>query len=470
MTFLYVFIRQPATSNQQPATSNQQPATSNQQPATSQKLYFDTPAGRLLGERDGPVLRLRGIRYARAARFGLPQPELAAAAPVAATTPAPACPQLPDERLDAVLGNMMTTLSADEDCLRLSVTLPADRQPYEQLPVLVWVHGGSYVSGAGDLPLYDPAALVAEQRVVFVAVTYRLGLLGWLGYPGGPPPNLGLLDLLEALRWVQRNAAALGGNPALVTLLGHSSGADAAARLLLVPAARELFRRVILHSPPLGLAAGRAAMVQAMAAAVAPLPAAGPVAEVLAREALATRAARPFGLRGAMPFGPQYGAAPLPPEAEARQAHQLAAPTVDVLIGTTARETRFFALIDPGLRWLARVPGLGPLVVAATSWLVYRGGVRAFARQHARAGGRAFRFVVSYRPAGSEFGAAHCIDLPLLLGTEAAWAATPLLGSATWADAWAAGRPLRQLWLEFARGDELPGRTVLPGVGRVWRV
>ena len=436
----------------------------------SETVEFQTPAGLVLGRRDGAVVRLSGIRYARAGRFEPPVPEPPALTPLAATSPAPACPQLPDARLDVVLGGFMAALRADEDCLRLSVTLPADRPPPEQLPVLVWLHGGSYVSGAGDLPLYDPAGLVAEQRVMFVAVTYRLGLLGFLGYPGGPPPNLGLLDLLASLRWVRRNAAALGGDPALVTLLGHSSGADAAAHLLLVSAARGLFRRVILHSPPLGLAGRRAPLVRAMAAAVAPLPAAGPVAAVLAREPLATRAARRFGLRGAMPFGPQYGAPPLPPEAAAAQAWRAAAPAVDVLIGTTAAETRFFILIDPALRWLTRVPGLARPVVSLTSWLVYRGGVRAFARRHAGAGGRAYRFVVSYRPAGSAFGAAHCIDLPLLLGTPAAWTATPLLGRATWPQVLAAGRPLRQLWGEFARSGELPARVALPGVGRVWRV
>ena len=434
----------------------------------SETVELHTPAGLLLARRDGPVVRASGIRYARAGRFGPPVAEPPAPAPIEATTPAPACPQVPDERLDAVLGDFMTTLRADEDCLRLSVTLPADRRPAERLPVLVWVHGGSYVSGAGDLPLYDPTTLVAEQRVLFVAVTYRLGLLGWLGYPGGPPPNLGLLDLLEALRWVQRNAAALGGDPALVTLLGHSSGADAVARLLLVPAAQGLFRRVILHSPPLGLAYCRAPMVRAMADAVGQLPASGPVAEVLAGEARATQAARRFGLKGAMPFGPQFGAAPLPAEADATQAWRAAAPGVEVLMGTTAEETRFFAVIDPALRWLRRVPGLAGLVVAVTSWLVYRGSGRAFARRHAGAGGRAYRFVVTYRPPGSLFGAAHCIDLPLLLGTPAAWAATPLLGRATWAEVLAAGRPLRQLWLDFARTGQLPARATLPGVARIW--
>ena len=119
--------------------------------------------------------------------------------------------------------------------------------------------------------------------MVFVAVTYRLGLLGFLGTEGGTP-NLGLLDLLLALRWVQRNVATFGGDPRCVTLLGHSSGADAIAQLLLVPDSADLFRRVILHSAPLGLTRGRQAMTRAMRRAAGPLPAMDPLSDVLARE------------------------------------------------------------------------------------------------------------------------------------------------------------------------------------------
>jgi len=224
---------------------------------------FPAPAGLIVGWRDEAVVRATGIRYARAKRFGIPVAEPVALTPILALTPTPACPQVADPLLNQVLGELFATLRFDEDCLRLSLTLPADYRPNEQLPVLVWVHGGSYVTGAGDLPLYDPAALVGEQRVVFVAVTYRLGLLGFLGTEGGTP-NLGLLDLLLALRWVQRNVATFGGDPRCVTLLGHSSGADAIAQLLLVPDSADLFRRVILHSAPLGLTRGRQAMTQAM--------------------------------------------------------------------------------------------------------------------------------------------------------------------------------------------------------------
>jgi len=434
---------------------------------------FQAPAGLIVGWCDGLVVRATGIRYARAKRFGRPVAEPVATTPILALTPAPACPQVADPLLDQVLGALFATLRFDEDCLRLSLTLPADYQPDEQLPVIVWVHGGSYVTGAGDLPLYDPAALVREQRVVFVAVTYRLGLLGFLGTEGGSP-NLGLLDLRLALRWVQHNVAAFGGDPRCVTLLGHSSGADAIAQLMLVPDCAELFRRVILHSAPLGLTRHRHAMTRAMRQAAGLLRTTGPISNVLARERDVVQAARGFGLKSVMPFGPEYGAPPLPPEASIEQVWAAVAPRVEVLIGATAEETRFFAVIDPTFSWLGRLPllgtGLTRLLVRVSSHLIYQGPARAFARRHVRSGGRAYEFRVGYQPPGSPFGAAHVVDLPLLLGTPTSWAATPLLGQASWEEVNQAGRQVRQIWVDFARTGHLPAWVNLPGVLRVRQV
>ena len=428
---------------------------------------FTAPAGIIIGWADGPVMRATGIRYARAVRFGPPTAELPAAEPIRATALAPACPQLADPRVDQVLGDLFARLGFDEDCLRLSITLPADRGPDEVLPVIMWVHGGSYVSGAGDLAIYDPATWVAEQRVVMVAVTYRLGLFGFLG-SGETPPNLGLLDLLEALRWVQRNIASFGGNSSLVTLLGHSSGADAIAQLMLTQDAPSLFRRVILHSAPLGLTRNRQRIIRAMSRAVGPFLPTATTADVLARESVVTKAARWQGLKSGMPFGPQYGAAPLPPETAIEATWAAVAPQIDILIGATAEETRFFAVIDPAFRWLQRLPVAGSrlvsLLTSVTSRRIYQAPAQAFARHQARAGGRAWQFLVTYQPPGSAFGAAHVVDLPLLLGTRASWAATPLLGTADWEEFDAVGRQVRQLWANFARTGTLPERMVIPGV------
>ncbi len=321
------------------------------------------------------------------------------------------------------------------------------------------------------MAVYDPAAIVAEQRVVFVAVTYRLGLLGFLGSESGPPPNLGLLDLLEALRWVQRNIAAFGGNPALVTLFGQSAGADAIAHLMIADGAAGLFKRVILHSAPLGLARNRQAMQRAMTAAAGTFAPTASIDEVLARESAVHKAARRFGLKSGMPFGTQYGAYPLPPESQVNEAWQAVAPHVDVLIGATAEETRFFAVLDPKYRRLLRIPLLGSLLtrplVAISSRMVYLKAAKSFARRHARAGGRAYHFLVLFQPRGSEFGAAHTIDLPLLLGTQASWSFAPILGQEKWEDIDQAGRQMRQLWADFARTGTLPARVDIPGILRV---
>lgn len=449
------------------------PSLSETDPNPPQSVHIQAPAGLVVGRREGAVVRASGIRYARAERFQPPTDEPPATAPILATAPGPACPQVEDELLREALGPAMAGRTYHADCLRLTVTAPHDFEPGEQLPVIVWIHGGSYVGGAGDLPFYDPAPLVAEQRVVVVAVGYRLGLFGFLGRASAPA-NLGLLDLLAALRWVQRNSVAFGGDPTCVSLLGHSSGADAAAHLMLVPGAAGLFRRVLLHSAPLGLAPNRARMTRAMAAAVGPIAPTATDEQVLALEPRAWRAARWSGLKAGMPFGTQYGEFPLPPEAAAGPAWQAVAPCMEVLIGATDEELRFFAVIDPKFRWLERIPLLGPLLVrrlvAAGSRRIYQAPARRFAHRHAQAGGRAYLFNVVYRPAGSQFGAAHTIDLPLLFGTPQTWAAVPLLGDAAWADVDRAGREVRRLWAGFARTGILPPVVELPGILHVHQI
>ena len=146
----------------------------------------------------------------------------------------------------------------DPDAL-LDIHFPASAVAAgERLPVVVWIHGGSYETGAGDEAVYDPWHMVTEHRLVVVNVTYRLGPLGYWGGESRPA-NLGLLDQLEALRWLHRNIAGFGGDPDNLTLWGQSAGGDAVASLMVAEGARGLFRRIISMSPPLGLMRGYSA-------------------------------------------------------------------------------------------------------------------------------------------------------------------------------------------------------------------
>lgn len=420
--------------------------------ASADEVTISSPAGLIRARLWRGLIRASGIPYANAGRWQVPG--AAKSGPFDAFCPAPACPQLPIPRLDALLPRAFAHLPIAEACQNLSVTAPAGA---DGLPVMVWLHGGSYESGAGDMAVFDPSALVAEQRVVVVAVTHRLGLFGWLGGEGRAA-NLGALDVIAALQWVRRHIATFGGDPDCVTLFGQSSGGDLAARLVVSGRVRGLVHRVIVQSAPLDLSLRADRMRGAMRRAARGLAADATVAELLGRQAKVRRAARRFGLAGQMPFGPEFGTAPFPAEADLPAAHASIAAEIPLLIGHTHDEAALF--LPPPAR-LAE-----PLRRAAVRMLtnrLYRRPADAFAAHHRRAGGQAWQFRVDWP--GGDWGRAHLADLPLLFpGPD--WLGTPLVPRGmTLAELTRIGAPLRQIWADFARSGGVGGD--LPGILRV---
>lgn len=140
-----------------------------------------------------------------------------------------------------------------EDCLFLNVWAPA-KPPKGGAPVMFWIHGGSFTAGSGAQAIYDGARL-AERGVVVVTINYRLGRFGFFAHPAltaeagnEATGNWGMMDMLAALKWVQRNIAAFGGNPGNVTIFGESAGGGAVNQMMVMPAARGLFHRAIAQS------------------------------------------------------------------------------------------------------------------------------------------------------------------------------------------------------------------------------
>ena len=144
--------------------------------------------------------------------------------------------------------------SASEDCLYLNVWTPAAPGDSARLPTMVWIHGGGFVAGSGAEPRYDGAHL-AERGIVVVTVNHRLNALGFLAHPEltaesehRASGNYGMLDLVAALKWVNRNIAAFGGDSGKITIAGESAGSEAASALMASPLAKGLFQRVIGES------------------------------------------------------------------------------------------------------------------------------------------------------------------------------------------------------------------------------
>jgi para-nitrobenzyl esterase len=141
-----------------------------------------------------------------------------------------------------------------EDCLFLNVWRPANAAAGARLPVMVWIHGGGFTGGSGSSP-NTAGTQFAKQGVVLVTFNYRLGRFGFFAFPAlsreHPEElkgNYAYMDQIAALKWVQRNIAAFGGDPKNVTIFGFSAGGVSVHSLLASPLARGLFHKVIVQS------------------------------------------------------------------------------------------------------------------------------------------------------------------------------------------------------------------------------
>ena len=212
-------------------------------------------SGQLRGARVDDVLAFRGVPYARPPvgdlRWRAPQPPASWEGIRPATDYGATCAQ-PDS---AML--WFPLVNPSEDCLTLNVWTP-ELRPAKPLPVMVWIHGGGFSQGSGNLPQLNGTA-IPRQGVVMVTINYRLAMFGFLAHPdmvagGETAGNYGLLDAVAALQWVQRNIAAFGGDPARVTIFGESAGADMVNYLMVSPAAQGLFAQAISQSSSVGMA------------------------------------------------------------------------------------------------------------------------------------------------------------------------------------------------------------------------
>ncbi len=213
-------------------------------------VLAQTKAGTLRGTlaTDG-IARFLGIPYARAPfgalRFAAPEPAQGWDGTRDAVEFGPTAPKPDAEHSQSQLDFLDDPSIAGQDCLNLNVWTP-DRSAVG-LPVMVWIHGGAYLSGSSAQPLYDGTTF-ARDGVVFVSPNYRLGVEGF-GLLPDAPANRGVLDLLLALEWVRDNVASFGGDPDNVTVFGESAGAGLVLALLALD--RGLFRRAVISSAAL---------------------------------------------------------------------------------------------------------------------------------------------------------------------------------------------------------------------------
>lgn len=367
-----------------------------------------------------------------------------------ATRPGPIAPQTPS-RLREAMGDINAPQS--EDCLNLTVWTPATDG--KKRPVLIWLHGGAWQSGAGAIDWYSGAHLAALGDIVVVSPNYRLGALGWLYVPG-QTANVGLLDQEATIEWVIANAESFGGDPSNITVMGQSAGAGSIACML---TRKPRFQRAILQSTPLGRGLRNAAQAEALgqvfleAAGAGSLDAARKLpADVFlkAQQAPAVMAALKAEASSRSVFGPIADGVVLP----AQTAHEIngmkdAAGKVDVIIGSTLDEMRSF----PGAPEGEAGRALGDRLFGAPSL--------QWAKNAASAGRSAWAYRFDHAPSEA-FGACHCIELPFIFGTLDAYADAPMLKGLNAQKAAALSREMQSAWIAFVRSGTAPWTPATP--------
>ena len=409
-------------------------------------LAVEAANGIFVGKRDGDLLSFKGIPYALQPtgdrRWQVAQPE-------------------PDSRLvreayyfghtaiqSRFQSNAASLYPQGEDCLTLNVWTAASGMRSARRPVMVWIHGGSYVSdGTANPRNWGDAFVKAHPEVVLVTINYRLGLLGFLDLSSLPDGkafdrsgNLGILDQVEALRWVKRNIAAFGGDPGNVTVIGHSAGAGSVSILASIDEAQGLFRRAIMQSGSVAFTSSREDC-QRLTKLV--LDAAG-VKTVADLQKLSLKQINAlYDEVGEYYRFPERDGKVIPEDPYNRFDGFNSG--IDMLIGTTADEANYWIdamggeehfdmatqlwyryitmSLDDSLRRSAKnfleiVPKCKPWPAAELlNDLMFRGPAIEMAQRHAAAGGRTYMYYWNKSLSDSIYGACHGSEVSYVLNT-----------------------------------------------------
>ena len=456
--------------------------------------------GVVVGTPYGAVRQFLGIPFGKppvgARRFSAPE----AAAPWQGALDAGAFGPDPVQSTDGPYAGVIPGTSSDsasEDCLSLNVWAPLGADA--EMPVLVWVYGGAFLTGGGSFPLYNGARLAGEQRAVVASVNYRVGALGFMDLrqvPGGAQttPNCGLHDIRLGLAWAADNAARFGGDPATLTAFGESAGAGSILHLLGSPGISSVLRRAIMQSPGADMtqspetaaAVARVFMENAGASDVAGLRRMGPEALLSAQS---KTVAAMLAEAGPMPFHPVVDGS-LVPAAPAESLRTGTATDVDVMIGATAHELRLFHQELPARNserilhravgdHIARRTGAPPsegdaeavvgeyrqategagwtsdsdIMTAVNTDVTMREPIQRIADFRAEAGARTYMYDFCWRSqADPDKGAFHAIDLPFALDAFGVDGWDEFVGADEAAEA--LGRGMRSAWAAFARSGD----------------
>lgn len=476
-----------------PADKTPKPAA-GELTASASTGIVSTQSGRVAGYVDQGVYIYKGIPYAKAERFMPPQPADKWEGTRSCRAYGPTAPQGKRagwENDEIAFAFDWDDGHAGEDCLRLNIWTPGVNNGRKR-PVMVWLHGGGYSAGSGQEQAgYDGTNLARRGDAVVVSLNHRLNVLGFLdlsayGEKYAASGNAGLLDLVAALQWVNKNIAAFGGDAENVTIFGQSGGGGKVSTLLATPAARGLFHKAIVQSGSMlrtmearwSRRIGSATLAHlGLSAAEVDKLATLPYEQLLAAGEAAVRQVRAEADReGVHSFifgwaptvdGDILPAQPFDPQAPAQSKdipmligttlHEFTASTYVPALRTAPREevvkmltARYGERTDEFLRLFEKTyPDHQPKDLVDVDFVFRPGALEQARIKVAQAGAPVYMYLFAYESPILDgiLRSTHCMEIPFAFGNVARHASMTGGG----AEAVALGEKMSGAWLNFAR-------------------
>lgn len=379
-------------------------------------------------------IEAKGIKYANCKRFCKPiEIKNDSNEIIDATKTGPICPQN-YFRLEYLTGEMTKDLEFDEnECLNLNIFIPKfDNKKY---PVMIWIHGGGYISGSGSSEAYNPINFVINEQVIVVTINYRLGMLGYSKVNNDTPYNIGLLDQIEAIKWVKRNIEYFGGDLENITLFGQSAGGDSIICLLAIDEIKNFFKRVIIQSAPIGIRDFETCSEYFIVNGINDFAKNYiednniDIYKININELLGIQNKISKITKAGMNFGPIFGKYPLPKmEVYFEILNKM---NKDILIGCTENEKNAFKALGINIENS-----------------IFKESINIYLKKY---NGNYQKYIFKWKPENTDFKSCHCIELPFIFSNEKFWVKAPMLGNTKWNIIKEKSRKIQKIWGNFAK-------------------
>ena len=457
--------------------------------SSKKNCVINTNLGDVQGFTEDGVNSFLGIPYSSGLnienRFCSPEPIKPWDNILDATKNRPIAPQRPS-RLARAMGEF--TLPYNEDCLTLNIWTPANKKG--KLPVLFWIHGGAFVSGAGSLDWYNGKYFSRNENVILVGINYRLGALGFLSHPDISGGNLGIQDQILALEWVSQNIEFFGGDAANITVMGQSAGAISAYALLANNRTRHFIKNVIFQSgrydsfETQDLASEKAEKFAHIAGLKVKQLRTMSLEDLLNTQSIFAQKELMFASTN-IPFLPVMDGDIVPINIHAAALE--GAINKGIMLGTTHDEMHAFLSGQPEIEnathkqikavfkrefeknWEVvlsdcrkKVPGATPMELLSVGLNIanFEGQTATLAANFVKKGINIWLYRFDWKSKKSPFGACHCIELPFLFSTLEEWL-PPMIAGLDLNEGLNLSKIIQKTWATFARyGD--PGHKAIP--------